>query len=106
MIILGRHDGDPFGFGGLGEPVVDAELVSDGGAELALQLVDFGGQARQVKDCALQEGSILRRGGMLVQGDDVGPGLAQEGADGRDDSGAVMATKQQASDVWAWLVRC
>lgn len=93
MVVFGRHDRDPLGFGRLGEPVVDLVLLGNGAGELPLQLVDGGGETGQMKDRALQEGPVFWRGGVLVQGNDVGAGLGQEGAYRGDDSGPVMAAE-------------
>src|ERR1700735_1923986 len=99
MVFLGRHDGDSFGLGCLGEAIVDRELSGHAAGEVALQPVDGGGQPGQVKDRALQESSVLRRGGVLVQRNNIGARLGQKGAHRGDQPRAVVAAKQQAADV-------
>ena len=99
VVFLGRHDRDPLGLGGLGEAVVDGELTGHGAGEVALEPVDRGGQPRQVKDRALQEGSVLRRGGVLVQRNDVRAGLGQKGAHRGDQPRPVVAAKQQPANI-------
>ncbi|COZ17909.1 Uncharacterised protein [Mycobacterium tuberculosis] len=94
MVLCRCHDCDPLRLGCFGKSVVDAELVRHSAAEVALQFVDGGRETGQVKDCALQERSALRRGGVLVQRNDVGAGPGQEGAHRGDDSRAVVAPKQ------------
>ena len=94
-VVLGRrHQGDAFGFGGLGQPEVDAERLGHLRGELLLQLGAGGGQAGEVEDRPLHEDPAGLLGGVLIQRDDVGPGIGQEGRDRGHQSGAVVAAEQ------------
>ncbi len=99
VVFLGRHDRDPFGFGGLGQPEVHVELRGDLLAKITFERVARGRQPGQVKDRALHERAAGLLGGMLVQRHDVGAGAGQEGADRRDQSRAVGAAQQQPADI-------
>jgi len=99
VIVLRRHDRDPFGFGRLREPEVHLERRGHPVAEVAFQGVTRGGQSGQVKDRALHERPAGLFGRMLIEGHDVCPGIGQERTDGRHQPRPVAAAQQQSADV-------
>jgi hypothetical protein len=100
VILFGRHDGHPFRLGRLGEPEVHRELLGHLLGEVAGQIVTRGRQTRQMKDRALHEHSTGLLGRVLVQRDDVGARLGQEGADRCHETAwyALTSRKYRAAD--------
>jgi len=67
--------------------------------EVTFQRVPRSRQSRQMKNGALHERSAGLLGRMLIQRHDIGPGVGQEGADGRHQPGPIAAAQQQPAHI-------